>query len=171
MIYVSSIFVGFYFDTTNNKGWHKTLINTKGKKEVPLNSFDQDMIRNADLGTKNMQHYSYHKPHTKAAEKLTRQVRFCKLRSLSILPLQTAEIPARKHFHFPYRSTWNLFDSKKTNPATPYNLVYARLHFVEPCFSSQNEVRCAIDTGFSEESDNIVFTVVMWDNIQLCKVV
>lgn len=165
--------MGFNFGSTNNKGWHKTLINTKGNKEVPVNSFEQNMLRKADLGTKNMQHYNYHEPHTKVTEKLMRQDRFCKLRSLSILPLQTAEIPARKHFHFPYWSTWNLFASikKKTNPATPYNLVYARLNFVEPCFSSQNEVRCAIDTSFSEESDNTVLRDVTWDNIKLCEVV
>jgi len=68
---------------------------------MPLNSFDQNMTRNADLGTKDTKHYSCKKPHTKAAEKLTRQVRFCKLRSLSILPLQTAEIPAAETFSFP----------------------------------------------------------------------
>lgn len=55
MIYVSSYFAGVDFGTTNNKGWYKTLNNTKEKKEVLLNFFDQNMIRNADLGTKNMQ--------------------------------------------------------------------------------------------------------------------
>ena len=137
MIYVSSFFLGIDLGTTNNKGWYAALINTKRKKEMPLNSFDQNMIRNANLETKNTQHYI-----TKHIPK--QQKKWCEKSDFANWgPCQ----------HFPYKQQklphGNIFISrtealeicspvkrrrkKKRIPATPYSLAQARLNVAEPC--------------------------------------
>jgi hypothetical protein len=137
---------------------------------VPVNSFEKNKIRKADLGTKNMQHYRYHEPHTKAAEKLMRnKTDFANWGLCQYFPYKQQKFPHGNIFISPTETLEICWTVKKK--ATPYNLVYARLNFVEPCFSSQNEVRCAIDTGFSEEYDNTVLRDVTWDNIKLCEVI
>jgi len=98
---------------------------------MPLNSFDQNMVRNADLRTKNTQHYSCKKkPQTKVTEKLTRQVRFCKLKSLSILPLERADFPHSGNiFISPTEALETCSPVKKANPRNPIQFILRTIKF------------------------------------------
>ena len=108
LIYVSFFFLGFDFCTVNNKGWHKTLINTKGKKEVPLNSFDQNMMRNADLGSEEyaalqLQQTAHQSSRKNWCDKSDMQTEVPVNTSLTksrISSTETFSFPLQKHFKF-----------------------------------------------------------------------